>query len=54
MIEYPYIPPVTGKTAERIAEQADYNAKHRRGVDAPTPEFRAKALRMFQRAGLFL
>lgn len=54
MIQYPYIPPVTGKAAERIAEQADYTAKHLRGVDAPSPEFREKALRMFQQAGLFL
>ena len=54
MIQYPYIPPITGEAAERIAEQADYNYKYRRGSEAPTPEFRSKALKMFQQAGLFL
>ena len=54
MIQYPYIPPITGEAAERIAEQADYNYQHLRGSKAPSPEFRTKALKMFQQAGLFL
>ena len=54
MIQYPYIPPITGETAERIAEQAEYNFKYRCGSEAPSPEFRARALQMFQQAGLFL
>lgn len=54
MIQYPYIPPITGEAAERIAEQADYNYKHRRGENAPSPEKRAAVLKMFQQAGLFL
>ena len=54
MIQYPYIPPITGKAAERIAEQADYNYQYRQGVDAPSPEWRAKVRKQFQEAGLFL
>ena len=54
MIQYPYIPPVTGEAAERIAEQADYNAKYRRGEHAPSLESIASARKMFQQAGLFL
>ncbi|MBQ6777114.1 MAG: hypothetical protein IJP52_02255 [Paludibacteraceae bacterium] len=54
MIQYPYIPPVTGKDAERIAEQADYNYKYRRGVNALSQEERTAIRRQFQQAGLFL
>ena len=54
MIQYPYIPPITGKEAEQIAEQADYNYLYRQGVDAPSKEDSAIALNMFQQAGLFL
>ena len=54
MIEYPYIPTVTGKTAEQLAEQTEYNAKYLRGSQAPTKKHRDKVLKMFQKAGLFL
>lgn len=54
MIQYPYIPPITGEAAERIAEQADYNYKYRRGANAIPAEERAKIRRQFQEAGLFL
>ena len=54
MIQYPYIPPITGEAAKRIAEQADYNYKYRQGVNAPSPEKRAAVRKMFQQAGLFL
>ncbi len=54
MIQYPYIPPVTGKAAERIAEQADYTAKHLRGVDAPSLDELELSRKMFQQAGLFI
>jgi len=54
MIEYPYIPPVSGKDAERIIEQADYNAAHSRGSQAPSRESLEASRRMFQQAGLFL
>ena len=54
MIEYPYIPPVTGSEAERIIEQADYTAKYLRGSQAPSKEDLEASRRMFQHAGLFL
>ncbi len=54
MIQYPYIPPVTGEAAERIAEQADFNYKFRRGTEAPSAEELESSRRMFQQAGLFL
>jgi hypothetical protein len=54
MIEYPYIPPVSGEDAERIVEQADYTAKHLRGTQAPSRESLEASRRMFQQAGLFL
>ena len=54
MIQYPYIPPITGATAERIAKQADYNFQHRRGIDAPSREELESSRQMFQQAGLFL
>ena len=54
MIEYTYIPPVCGKDAERIIEQADYNAQYLRGSQAPSREELESSRRMFQQAGLFL
>jgi hypothetical protein len=54
MIEYPYIPTVTGKTAEQLAAQTEYNEKHLRGSQAPSRQHREKVLKMFRRAGLFL
>ena len=54
MIQYPYIPPITGEAAERIAEQADYNYKFRQGIYAPSSEELDSSRRMFQQAGLFL
>lgn len=54
MIQYPYIPPITGRAAERLAEQADFNYKYRRGVNALPAEERAAIRRQFQQAGLFL
>lgn len=54
MIEYPYIPVITGKEAERIINEADYVSAHMRGEQAPSKIELASARRMFQQAGLFL
>ena len=54
MIEYPYIPVVTGEDAERIAEQSEYVSEHLRGTKAPTEKQMETARRMFSQAGLFL
>lgn len=54
MIEYTYIPPVTGKEAERIIEKAEYNERNLRGSQAPSKESLEASRRMFQHAGLFL
>ncbi len=54
MIQYPYILPITGEAAKRIAEQADYNYNFRRGTEAPSAEDLESSRRMFQQAGLSL
>lgn len=54
MIEYPYIPTVTGEEAERIMQQTEYTSQHLRGTKAPSKSRLAAARRMFNQAGLFL
>lgn len=54
MIEYPYIPTVTGEEAERIVQQTEYTSQHLRGTKVPSQSRLEAARRMFNQAGLFL
>jgi len=54
MIQYPYIPVITGEDAERIVEQTEYTSRHLRGTKAPSRERLAAARQTFNQAGLFL
>lgn len=54
MIEYPYIPAITGEDAERFMQQTEYTSTHLRGTKAPSKSRLSAARRMFNQAGLFL
>jgi len=54
MIEYPYIPPVTGEAAEKVLEMIEKNNNRRETeVKAPKKE-RESLFRMFRNAGILV
>lgn len=53
MIEYPYIPPVTGEAAERVLDMIEKNDQHK-ATSGSNVSNRESLFRMFRNAGILV